>query len=226
MMEPEFTKAETEYFGLAETWDQELYGKLKRDRNIALGVAAVAAILAGLSIIAVMMLTPLKSVEPYIILVDKSTGHSEAVRKLVYSETSPLTEKESFVLAEINKYVLTRHTYDPFDSPRRRLTMQMTTNKNEIRRYRREAATDQEDLGTSTRRFVNIKSVVPNLADKSAQVRFSTTLETPGGPGATEHWIATLKYNFVDLNLQMKYRHLNPLGFIVTSYRVDPETLQ
>lgn len=225
MMEPEFTKAETEYFGLAETWDQELYGKLKRDRNIALGVAAFAAILAALSMIAVMMLTPLKSVEPYMILVDKTTGHSEAVRKLVYSETSPLTEKESFVLAEINKYILTRHTYDPFDSPRRRLTMQMTTNKTEVKRYFREAEQDKENFSSSTRRFVNIKSVVPNLSQKSAQVRFSTTLETPSGTGTTEHWIATLKYTFVDLNLQMKYRHLNPLGFIVTSYRVDPETL-
>jgi len=225
MMEPEFTKAETEYFGLAETWDQELYGKLKRDRNIALGVAAGAAILAALALIAVMMLTPLKTVQPYMILVDKTTGHSEAVRDLVYSEASPLTEQESFVLAEINKYVLTRHTYDPFDAPRRRLTMQMTTNKAEVRRYFREAARDQENLGASARRFVNIKSVVPNLANKSAQVRFSTTRETQGGSGTTEHWIATMKYSFVDLNLEMKYRHLNPLGFIVTSYRVDPETL-
>jgi len=127
MMEPEFTEAETEYFGLAETWDQELYGKLKRDRMIAMIVAGVASALAALALIAVMMLTPLKTVQPYMILVDKTTGHSEAIRKLVYSETSPLTEKESYVLAEINKYVLTRHTYDPLDFPRRRLTMQMTT---------------------------------------------------------------------------------------------------
>lgn len=219
------SEAEAEYFGLAETWDMELYGKLQRDRLIAFVVAGVASAIAVLSLLAVMFLTPLKTVEPYMIMVDKTTGHSEAVRKLVYSETSPLTERESFVLAEINKYVLTRHTYDPFDTNRRMITMQMTTSADEIRRYRREVADDRESMSSTARRFVNIKSVVPDLASKTAQVRFSTTIENANGGGRTQHWIATLKYNFVDLNMPMKYRHLNPLGFIVTSYRVDPETL-
>lgn len=224
-MELDNTEAEAEYFGLAETWDEELYGKLKRDRMIALIVAGVSAAIAALAVIAIMVITPLKTVQPYLVLVDKTTGHSEAVRKLVYSENSPLTEKESFVLAEINKYVQTRHTFDPLDANRRLVTMQMTTSADEIKRYRREVLEDRDKMSSSARRFVNIKSVVPSLTNKTAQVRFSTTVETPNGRGETRDWIATLKYNFVDLNMPMKYRHLNPLGFIVTSYRVDPETL-
>ena len=42
------SEAEAEYFGLAETWDVELYGKLQRDRLIAFVVAGVAS--AGSSI--------------------------------------------------------------------------------------------------------------------------------------------------------------------------------
>lgn len=224
-MELDNSQAEAEYFGLAETWDEELYGKLKRDRLIAFVVAAVAALISVMAIIAVMMLTPLKTETPFLVLVDQTTGQSEIVRKLNYS-ANPLTEKESFVLSEIHQYVLTRHTYDPLDSSRRLVTMQMTTSGSEIKTYHREFAADRKKMNASERRFVNIKSVVPNLRAKTAQVRFSTTIETSGGKGATRHWIATLKYNFVDLNMPMKYRHLNPLGFIVTSYRVDPETLQ
>ncbi len=224
-MDTEKSQAEEEYFGLAEAWDMELYGKLQRDRLIAFIVAGVACVITIMALLAVMFLTPMKTVQPYMILVDKTTGHAEAVRKLTYAEASPLTERESFVLAEINKYVLTRHTYDPQDANRRLVTMQMTTSVDEISRYRREVANDKKNMSSSARRFVNIKSVVPNLANKSAQVRFSTTIENLNGAGRSEHWIATLKYNFVDLNMPMKYRHLNPLGFIITSYRVDPETL-
>ena len=102
-MDTETSKAEEEYFGLAEAWDMELYGKLQRDRLIAFVVAGVACAITVIALIAVMMLTPLKTVQPYMILVDKTTGHAESVRKLTYSEASPLTEQESFVLAEINK---------------------------------------------------------------------------------------------------------------------------
>lgn len=224
-MEQENTQAEAEYFGLSETWDIELYGKLKRDRFIAFIIAGVSAFLATLAIIAVWILTPMKTVVPYMVVVDKTTGYAESVRELHFSQNNPLTERESFVLAEINKYVIARHTYDPLDASRRFTTMQMTTNPDEMRRYRREVLDDRENMSASARRFVSIKSVVPNLRAKTAQVRFSTTIETPNGRGQTEHWIATLKYNFVDLNMPMKFRHLNPLGFIVTQYRVDPETI-
>jgi len=225
-MEHNTTDAEEAYFGLAETWDQELYGKLKRDRKIALIVAGIASVLAALSIIAVMMLTPLKSDTPYLVMVDKTTGYSEAVRPLVYNQTSPLTEDESILLAEINNYVIARHTFDQLDFNRRFITMQMTTSGAEIGRYKAEAARDNRNLSENTRRFVNIKSIVPDMAKKSAQVRFSTTIDSPSGKGVTEDWIATLTYNFVELDMPMKYRHLNPLGFLVKSYRVDPETLQ
>lgn len=224
-MELDNSQAEAEYFGLAEAWDEELYGKLKRDRLIAFIVAAVAALISVIAIIAVMMLTPLKTETPFLVLVDQTTGHSEIVRKLNYS-ANPLTEKESFVLSEIHNYVLTRHTYDPLDTTRRLRTMQMTTSTNQMKIYNREFVSDRDNMSASQRRFVNIKSVVPNLRGKTAQVRFSTTIETPSGVGDTLHWIATLKYNFVDLNMPMKFRHLNPLGFIITSYRVDPEILQ
>lgn len=224
-MDTDNASAEAQYFGLAETWDEELYGKLKRDRLIAFAVAGVAALIAILSIIAVMLLTPLKSVEPYMVMVDKTTGHSEMVQKLVYRENSPLTEQESFVLAEINNYVIARHTYDPIDARRRYLRLQMSTSAAEMRRYAREYSRDVKRLPSNSRRTVNVKSIVPNMSKKTATVRFSTTLDTQETT-LTKHWIATVQYDFVSLDMEAKYRYLNPLGFIMKSYRVDPEALQ
>ena len=225
-MEQDATKAESDYFGLAEKWDEELYGKLKRDRLIAIIVAAVACALTALSIIAVMMLTPLKTVEPYMILVDKTTGHSEAVRRLVYNEANPLTGQESIVLSEINNYIIARNTYDVMDASRRFLDIRMSTSSDELRRYNAQAARDNNRFNNTTRRLVSIKSIVPNLSKKTAQVRYSTTIENGGVQTGTKHWIVTLKYDFVRLDMPIRFRHLNPLGFLVTEYRADPEMLQ
>lgn len=222
-MDASTTDAEAEYFGLAETWDEELYGKLRRDRLIAFIVAGVAALIALASILAVMALTPLKTVQPYMVLVDRTTGYTEAVRELVYNQENSLTERESVILAEITRYVIARHTYDPYDAGVRQLEIQLSTSADEFRNYVREANADTAAFGTNARRQVKIKSIVPNLANKSAQVRFSTSIL---GSGETRDWIATLTYDFISLDIPLQYRYLNPLGFIIRSYRVDPETLQ
>jgi len=215
---------EADYFGLASAWDEELYGKLKTDRRIAWIVAGVSAAIAMLSVIALMMITPLKTVEPYVIMVDKTTGYSEAQRKLVYNETNPLTELESVVLAEINQYIISRETFDPTDLNTRFLRVQLSTDASEFTRYTRIVEKEVNQFGPEVRRFVSIKSIVPNLNTKSATIRFSTeTINLTRS--TTQHWVATLTYDFLDLPLQMKHRYLNPLGVIIQSYRVDRENV-
>ncbi len=226
-MEQQPSHAEAEYFGLADMWDEELYGKLKRDRLIALIVAGVAILLAALAVIAVMLLTPLKTVVPYMILVDKTTGHSEVVTELRYNADNPLTEKETFVLAEINNYVIARHTFDTLDINRRYNSVRMSTAVPVFNTYLQELNKDTEKFTADTRRIVTIKTIVPNLANKTAQIRFSTKFEGSNSPrDSTRDWIATMDYDFVSLNLPLKDRYINPLGFIVKGYRSDPETFQ
>jgi len=216
---------EADYFGLASAWDEELYGKLKADRRIAWIIAGISVAIAALSVIALMMITPLKTVEPYVIMVDKSTGYSEAQRKLVYDEINPLTGQESVVLAEINEYIISRETFDPTDLNARFLRVQLSTDAAEFTRYTRIVEREVNQLSPDIRRFVTIKSIVPNLENKSATIRFSTE-STNLTRTTTEHWIATLTYDFLQLPLQMKHRYINPLGFIIQSYRVDRENVK
>ena len=97
---------EADYFGLTAAWDEELYGKLKTDRKIAYIVAGISSGIAAMAVGALMLLTPLKTIEPYVVMVDKTTGHAESARKLVYDENNPLTGQEAVVLGEINKYTV------------------------------------------------------------------------------------------------------------------------
>lgn len=222
----EFDSLEEEYFGLAETWDEELYGKLRRDRAVALAVAGVSALLAAMAIGAVMMLTPLKTVEPYMVLVDKTTGYAEAVREMRHNETNSLTENEAIIIAEITRYIINRETADPMDTRARARDIQMSTSTSEYQAYVRRVRARLADLPPGSRREVSIRSVVPNPANKSATVRFSTQRVGTNSTSEPQYWIATLTYDFVALDIEMQFRYLNPLGFIVRDYRVDPETIR
>jgi len=215
---------EADYFGLAAAWDEELYGKLKLERRIAWIIAGVSMAVAAMAVLAVMRLSPLKTVEPYVIMVDKTTGHSQAVRKLVFDENNPLTGRESVVLGEINEYVVARHTFDPADLNKRYMAIQLSTDAREFGQYASEVEREVNSLNAGTRRIVRVKSIVPNLATKSATVRFST--ETSNfNQVDTDHWVATLTYDFLILPIELQNRYLNPLGFIIQTYRVDRENV-
>jgi len=64
------------------------------------------------------------------------------------------------------------------------------------------------------------------LTGKTAQVRFRKTLETEGEKPVERDFVATVGFAFnprVERNLEAVWS--NPLGFLVTNYRVDAETL-
>ena len=67
------------YFTEARRWDQDRLASALRSRRLAWSAAAVATGLAGIATGAVAMLTPLKSTEPFVIRVDRTTGAVDVV---------------------------------------------------------------------------------------------------------------------------------------------------
>ena len=65
------------YFAEAASWDHDRLIAANRSKRLAWTIAAVASGLAITGVAAVAMLTPLKTVAPYVITVDKATGASE-----------------------------------------------------------------------------------------------------------------------------------------------------
>lgn len=70
------------YFEKARRFDQDRVIQVERSARIAWSVAIVAGILAGASIFAVAALTPLKTIEPFVVRVDNSTGIVDVVSAL------------------------------------------------------------------------------------------------------------------------------------------------
>ena len=71
------------------------------------------------------------------------------------------------------------------------------------------------------KRLVNIRSIT-FLAPDTAQVRF-TALEKLDTSERPSYWIATLQFRFVQNSADEEERLINPVGFKITSYRIDPE---
>src|SRR3546814_8784359 len=70
------------YFEVAASWERDKLAAAERSKKLAWVVAGVAGALATAGVVAVAALTPLKTVEPYVITVDRNTRSEEHTSEL------------------------------------------------------------------------------------------------------------------------------------------------
>ncbi|VAW00405.1 hypothetical protein MNBD_ALPHA06-1737 [hydrothermal vent metagenome] len=215
-------QAEADYFNMSKAWDEELYGSMQRSRLLAWVMAGGSLVVALIAVIAVVVLTPLKQTQPYVIMVDKTNGFLQEIQKL--DREAVLSENEAIIQAELVRYVVARETFDSTDMRKRLNKIRLTSDAPIYRRYNVRLAEQVKQFNTQSKRKVNIKSVSMDAAGDAAFIRFSTD-QLDDNQVQTDHWIATIGYKFVDLKIPAAERFINPLGFIVVSYRVDPENI-
>ena len=63
------------------TWEQEVVPSVKRARSLAWIIASMMSVIAIMSMAALLLTLPLKTYEPYLIAVDRSTGFLEVKRE-------------------------------------------------------------------------------------------------------------------------------------------------
>ena len=79
-------------------------------------------------------------------------------------------------------------------------------------------------LSNRAKIVATINSLILNQQNSTATVRFTTQLNHANGINHTaKHWVATLAYEYLNAPMHEEDRLINPLGFQITSYRVDPE---
>lgn len=212
---------------IAESWSDSVTDSLEKSRRIAWIVASVSAAIALLLAIALVILLPLKTVEPYTLLVDRQTGHVEALAPL---DEQIVTADAALTRSFLVQYVIARESFDANDVQEDYRKVALWSDGEARQRYvdsmRAGAAGNPLTIyGSGTRIAVEVRSVSALSADR-ALVRFSTTRMDAGGqPQVAQHWAAVIDYTFVGAEMSEADRFLNPLGFQVTRYRRDAETL-
>jgi len=205
-----------------------IYGPRRRER-FAYFVAA-AGVLVGLAgIVAGASLFPLKSIETFVIVVDKETGQMDRVAAV---QALSLSESDAIIQANLVAYVDDRETYDLTDGEQRINSVLERSDGDAARTLRDLWTSSNEDYpiavyGRDAVIEVVIKSV-NQIGPGVAQVRFTRTLRRARDTrSVTRSYVATVGYAFEpETRQRLQDVWANPLGFVVTSYRVDAETLE
>ena len=220
-----------QYFSEAASWDRDRGVLLQRSERRAWRVAAACLLLSLCAIGALLALMPLKTVKPFVIRVDNTTG----VVDLVPEHEGGASEQELVTRYFLTHYVTVRERYfyataesdyqevGAFQSPQLNQEWVEAWSANNPR-----SPVNLYKDGTTVR--VQVKSVSffqrANGLRDLAQVRFIRFLRA-GGSGAEQvtHWIATLQYAYVKPSEDVRARAFNPLGFRVVDYRREPEVV-
>lgn len=214
-----------EYFDKAASWATDNQLMSLRSRRLGWTVAAVAMGIVALQALALVLLTPLKTVQPITLLVDRHTGFVQAV-----DPDTPLrvSADEALTQSFLAQYVTAREGFDRAtvgvdyrkvallsDGAARRsylAEMPATNPASPFRRYPSGAVVN-----------VRVKSV-SRLEPGTAIVRFDSQIQSPGGGNApVQSWISVIRYTFSKAPMSLEDRLVNPLGFKVLTYRRSAE---
>jgi type IV secretion system protein VirB8 len=215
------------YYDAAASWSADIHGALRASRRVAWWVAGAAVIVAVLEALALATLTPLKTVVPYTLTVDRQTGYVQQISGL---QPGALTQDQAVTQSFLVQYVLARESFDATDlredyrkvllwsagdaRAQYQALMQRTTPNSPLNLY-----------SPTTMVSVTIKSV-SLLSPTTALVRFDTVRHEPESTSASQQaYAAVIAFRYTGAPMSMGDRFINPLGFQVLRYRRDAETL-
>ncbi|ANK88416.1 type IV secretion system protein VirB8 (plasmid) [Rhizobium phaseoli] len=213
------------YFDKARRFDQDRMIQVERSARIAWFVAVCAGTLAAVSVFAIAGLTPLKTVEPFVVRVDNSTGIVDVVSALT---STAGTYDEAVTKYFAAKYVRAREGYVWSEGEENFRTVALLSTQPEQTRFAAvyrgsNPESPQNIYGRSATSRINIVSISLINANV-ASVRYMKTV-TRGDEVRTTHWVATLTFSYANAPMSSTDRLTNPLGFVVSEYRADPEAI-
>ncbi|MGK9086104.1 virB8 family protein [Brucella intermedia] len=222
MVNPDSLK---DYFDKARRFDQDRLIQVERSARIAWSVAISAGAVAVVSVVAVAGLTPLKTVEPFVVRVDNSTGIVDVISALT---STAGTYDEAVTKYFAGRYVRAREGYVWSESEENFRTVALLSTQPEQTRfaaiYRGSNPDSPQNIygrsATARISIVSISLINPNVVS----VRFIRKV-TRSDEVRDTHWVATLTFAYVNAPMSATDRLVNPLGFVVSEYRADPETI-
>lgn len=214
-----------DYYAQAATWNQDRLKSLRTSQRLAWWIAGAAVLIAVLEAIALALLTPLKTVVPYTLMVDRTTGYVQALKPTEKAMIAPDTAlTQSFLV----QYVTARESFDinTLANNYRKVALFSGDRARSSYLSTMQANSPQHPLATYPRSSVvetRVKSVSPTGAD-TAFVRFDTVrTDANGQQQPPNSWVAVIRYQYSGEPMKLEDRFVNPLGFRVLSYRKDPE---
>lgn len=233
--EKEIGQAVRAYTQAAKWFEHNVAEDHRRKARNSKYLSIFFGILTFMSIGAVLGLTPLKTVEPYLVRVDNNSGFTDIVSPLSEG-ISPEQAEDEYWLAT---YVRTYESYNWSSQASSYAQIQLFSYGEVFTEYKNFQLSSKgytEKLGKNLQIRTEINNIVPlKLAPdiqsdkniKTYQVRFTKTiLDQFGNPdpqSQVTYWLATVSFDYKNPPLIQKDSWLNPMGFGVHGYAKTQE---
>jgi len=219
------------YFTAAASWDQDRAAQLRRTSRTAWRVAGAGWVCAMACAAALVLLMPLKRVEPFVVRVDNRTG---------IVDVAPVHVGETVMDEAVTRYFLThyitvceRFNFATAESDYEECGAFHAAQRNQQWSAQWSPGNPGSPLnaykdGTTVRVQVESISFFQRASGASdlAQVRYMKTQRPANGAQEQlSYWIATLQYAYGKVSADPRTRHWNPLGFKVIEFVTELEVL-
>lgn len=198
---------------------------------VGVGFGAVGIVAAGAMAVAIAIMMPLKEVKPYISEVDQVTGVANVI-SAIGDDKIKLTYQNLMDASNLQNFVINRESYD-WNSIQNSLDKVKLQSSNGVYEAMRRFIVESPNsplqilakdkimkVGVVSRPIVNSDTGV-------ATVRFYKAVTDDSGKVIqgypVTHWQATITFDYNHKLSSDEDILNNPLGFNVTSYRVDQE---
>lgn len=214
-----------DYLRAGDSWAVDREKALVRSRTIAWRVASGACLVAVLEALAVVALTPLKTVVPYTLLVDRHTGYVEALKPL---DKRSVSADAALTRSFLAQYVIAREGFaiELVQNDYRKVALWSAGGARSQYIASMQPSNPASPLAAYPRSMVVqvvIKSV-SSLSPDTALVRFDTQLDDRGQIAQTRAWASVIRFSYTGEPMSVADRLLNPLGFKVVRYSRSEET--
>jgi type IV secretion system protein VirB8 len=192
-------------------------------------------LLVVLSVFKVSNVSSLYTIRPFVIEVEEHSGITNIVNPLANKE---LISNDALTQYFIMKYIRARESYCDSDWKFNYLTVvRLLSNAVVFSDFRKYVNYDPKSplliYGKTTCTSVKLRSIQffnekidpqGEAMKLTAVIRF-TVYDANGGKAIKQYKIASLEYKYTQLEMSIEDRDVNPLGFQIVNYKVDPELL-
>ena len=214
----------------AHGFDVDLVLEPRLSARRAWMVATVAGTVSLLLATALILVLPLRETQVFTVLVDRQTGDAENVLRVA---PTGIEDQEALKQSLLVAYISDREGYflpgiqARLESVQRRSagaaeeSLRLLWSKGGGNRaYPPDVYGQGAEVSVTVRRITFLSPTI-------AQVRFLKTLRKTKQEAVTQPFVATVEFAF-EPKTERSLAHVweNPLGFLVTAYRVDAETLE
>ncbi len=204
-------------------WSTNRYSTVVAQRNVLLMLALLLLIVILISVLVVFKISTSRTVEPFVIEIEKKSGVVHVVNPVTVSQYSANDALRNYFIKD---YIQTREIFDPYNySFNYETKIRLFSSSAVFSAFRNYIASqDLSRLAIQHREYVNHECriiSIDNLFDSTIRVVFTIKYEHKDGNQIKKTKTVIMSYRFVHLELNDQDRYINPLGFQVTSYKLE-----